>query len=148
MIQEVTMLRFIVSLVLLLASIVGAIVFEGGNPLAYIGAAAFMIELLVPLFAMLAVWRLAEIGHAFGDAFSKKADSTSRARSARIWEFTEKICYAAGLIGLILGAVLILSRIYGSVAELGHGLALSLVALLYGVMFGIVCRILKARVEM
>jgi len=138
--------RFIVSLVLLLASILGAVLFEGGNPLGYVGPSALMVELLVPLFAMLAVWRLAEIGRAFADAFSKKPDSASRARSARIWDFTEKICYTAGVIGLILGFVLVLGRIASDVSALGRALAICFLAPLYGVLLGIVCRILRARV--
>jgi flagellar motor component MotA len=141
------MIRFIVSLLLLLGTILFAVVLERGSILNYIGFTAFLVELLVPLFAMLAVWRLAEIGRAFGDAFSRKADTGSRTRSARVWEFTEKVCYAAGVIGLILGIVLILSRVSGSVEELGRAFGASLIAPLYGVMLGIVCRILKARVE-
>ena len=141
------MVRFIVSLVLLLASIFGAFAVDRGNPLMFISIPGLMIMLLAPLFAMLAVWRFAEIGRAFGDAFSRKADSTSRAKSARIWDFTEKVCYATGVIAFFLGAVLILSRLYGDVAELGRAAATTLVAPSYGVILGIVCRILKARVE-
>lgn len=142
------MIRFIVSLLLLLGAMLFAVVVEGGNVLAYVGFTALVIELLVPLFAMLAVWRLAEIGRAFADAFSKKADATSRARSVRVWEFTEKVCYAAGVIGVILGIVLVLARVSGSVNDLARALATCLLAPLYGILFGIVCRIMKARVEM
>jgi flagellar motor component MotA len=141
------MVRFIVSLLLLLGTMLFAVVLEKGSILAYVGFTALVIELLVPLFAMLAVWRLAEIGRAFGDAFSKKADASQRARSVRIWEFTEKVCYAAGVIGLILGIVLVLARVSGSVNELASAFGASLLAPLYGVLFGIVCRIMKARVE-
>jgi flagellar motor component MotA len=141
------MMRFIVSLVLLLASIFGAVALEGGNPLQYIAATAFMVELLVPLFALLAVWRLKEIGRALGDAFFKKADAASRTRSARIWEFTEKVCYAAGVIGLLLGLILILGGLTSPAAGLGRSYAAALVAPLYGVMLGVACRVLKARVE-
>ncbi len=141
------MIRFIVSLVLLLGTILFAVVLEGGSPLQYVGTSAFIVELLVPFFAMLAVWRLAEIGHAFADAFSRKTESASRARSARVWDFTEKVCYATGVIGLILGTVLILGRVNGSPVELGRGFSVCLTSPLYGIMFGIVCRILKARVE-
>jgi flagellar motor component MotA len=141
------MVRFIVSLGLLLATISGAVLYERGNLLAYVGISTLMVELLVPVFAGLAVWRLAEIGRAFGDAFSKKADSPSRSRSARIWEFAEKVCYATGVIGFILGVVLTLAWVSGSINDLARAFAASLTAPLYGVLFGVVCRILKARVE-
>ncbi len=141
------MIRFIVSLLLLLGSIAAAFILERGNPLALVGVTALFVEVLIPFFALLAVWRLAEVGRAFADAFTRKADSPTRARSVRVWEFTEKICYAAGFIGLILGVVLSLARISGSLADLGRALAISLMAPLYGIIFAVVCRILRARVE-
>jgi flagellar motor component MotA len=141
------MIRFIVSVILMLASLAGAVVLENGNPLAYIGFTALLIEVLMPLFAMLAVWKLADIGRAFGDAFNGTSDTGSRARSVRVWEFTEKVCYAAGVIGLILGAVLVLARVSSSPSELGRALGASLLSPLYGVLFGVICRILRARVE-
>jgi flagellar motor component MotA len=141
------MVRFIVSLGLLLATISGAVLYEKGNLLAYVGVSTLAVEVLVPLFAALAVWRLAEIGRAFADAFSKKADSSSRSRSARIWEFAEKVCYASGVIGFILGLVLTLAWVSVSINNLAGAFAASLTAPLYGVLFGVVCRILKARVE-
>jgi flagellar motor component MotA len=141
------MAQFIVSLVLLLATLIGAVLIEGGNPLAFIGLSGIVIELLVPFFAMLAVWRFAEIGRAFGDSFAKKVSAKSRATSARVWAFTEKVCYATGVVAFILGGVLALSRIAGSLEELGRALAISLLAPLYGVLLGIFCRIMKARVE-
>jgi flagellar motor component MotA len=142
------MLRFIVSLILLLGTITAAMVLDAGNPIALIRIPALFIELLVPVFAMLAVWRLAEVGHAFRDAFSRKGDAASRSRSARIWELTEKVCYAAAVIGPILGAVLILSSGRNSAAELSAAVSSALIAPLYGITLGIVCRILKARVEL
>ena len=141
------MVQFIASLVLLLAMLIGAVLIEGGNPLAFIGLSGLVIELLVPFFAMLAVWQLAEIGNAFGDAFSKKARAKSRETSVRIWEFTEKVCYVTGIVAFILGGVLVLSRIAGSLEQLGRALAVSLLAPLYGVLLGIFCRIMKARVQ-
>jgi flagellar motor component MotA len=139
--------RFIVSLVLLLATLGGAVAIEGGNLLAYIGLSGIVIELLVPLFAMLAVWRFAEIGRAFGDAFSKKTRAKTRETSARIWAFTETVCYLTGVVALILGAVLVLSRIGGSLEELGRALAVCFLGPLYGVLLGIFCRIMKARIQ-
>ncbi|MGA2973698.1 MAG: hypothetical protein ABSF77_00135 [Spirochaetia bacterium] len=142
------MLRFIISLILLLGTIIGAMVLDAGDPTVLIRIPALIIELLVPAFAMLAVWRLAEVGHAFRDAFSRKGDAASRSRSARIWEFAEKVCYATAVIGPILGAVLILSSGRSSFADIGRAVSSALIAPLYGITLGIVCRILKARVEL
>jgi flagellar motor component MotA len=141
------MVRFIVALVLLLATLVGAVVIEGGNPLAYIGLSGLIIALLVPLFAMLAVWGFAEIGRAFGDAFSQKARAKSRETSVRIWAFTETVCYVTGVVAFILGGVLVLSRIAGSLEQLGRALAVCFLGPLYGVLLGIFCRIMRARVQ-
>jgi flagellar motor component MotA len=141
------MVRFVVSLVLLLLSIAAAVLYEGGSLLGYVGVTALFIDVLVPAFAMLAVWRLSEVGHAFRDAFSRKSDAASRARSARIWDFTEKICYATGVLAFLVGGILVLAHLYADVAALGRAFGVALLAPIYGILLAIVCRILRARVE-
>jgi flagellar motor component MotA len=141
------MVRFIVSLLLMLLSIVFALFVDGGNPLQIVGVPALIVELLVPTFAMLAVWRLAELRHALRHAFSDTGDVELRARSARIWEFAEKICYAGAVIGAVLGLVIILSAQNLPPEALRRAFGAACVAPLYGVIFGIVCRILRARVQ-
>jgi hypothetical protein len=145
--QEVIVIRFFVSLFLMFATLVGAVLWEGGSVLAYVVASAFAVELLVPAFAMLAVWRLSEIGAGFRDAFSAKGGSSTVARSKRIWEFAEKICYATAVVGLIIGMVILFSTYTGSEAHIGPALAACCLGPLYGVLLGIVCRILRARVD-
>jgi len=141
------MLRFIVSLVLLFVSIGLAVGMEGGKILNYVGVTSFIVELLVPSFAMLAVWNLKEVGTAFRDAFHNNTDAASCARSMQVWDFAEKVCYAAAVVGLLLGSILILSNIHQNVVELGRALGATLLAPLYGILLAIICRIMKARVE-
>jgi flagellar motor component MotA len=140
------MVRFIVSLVLLVASIAGPVVLEGGGLLSYLGISAFMINVLVPFFAMLAVWRLSEIGRAWKDAF-RRADAAAVARSTRIWEFAEKVCYATGVIGFLAGVVIVLSNTAASPADLRKAFAVSPLSPIYSVLFAVLCRILRARVQ-
>ncbi len=141
------MLRFIVSLVLLFASIGLAVGIEGGKILSYVGVTSFIVELLIPSFAVLAVWHVREVGAAFRDAFRKKTDVASRTRSMQVWDFAEKMCYAAAVIGLLLGSILILGSIHQNVLELGRAFGATLLAPLYGILLAIICRIMKARVE-
>jgi flagellar motor component MotA len=140
------MVRFIVSLVLLVASIVGPVLLEGGTIRSYLGISAFLVEVLVPFFAMLAVWRLSEIGGAWRDAF-RRADPAAVARSVRIWEFAEKVCYAAGVIGFMAGTVIILSEVSASASQVGRAFAVGLLGPLYAVLLAVLCRILRARVQ-
>ena len=141
------MVRFIISLVLLVGSIVGPILLEGGTILAYIGISSFIINVLVPFFAMLAVWRLSEIGSAWRDAFSHRSDAAAKARSVRIWEFAEKICYATGVISILAGTVIVLSNIRPSMVDLGRAFAAGVLGPLYAVLFAVLCRILRTRVQ-
>jgi hypothetical protein len=141
------MVRFIVSFVLLVASIAGPIVLEGGRLLAYVGISAFIVEAFVPFFAMLAVWRIGQIGTAWKDAFSRRADSRSKALSQHIWDFAEKICYATGVVGFLAGMVIIF-RTWGAPGyTVGRALAVGLLGPIYAVLFAILCRILRARVQ-
>jgi flagellar motor component MotA len=141
------MVRFIVSLVLLVASMVGPIILEGGNILAYIGISAFIIDASVPFFAMLAVWRIGQIGTAWKDAFSKRGGSSSAVRSQRIWEFAEKVCYATGVVGFLAGMVIIFSNWGAPLNTIGRPLAAGMLGPIYAVLFAILCRILRARVQ-
>ena len=141
------MVRFIIALVLLLASIALAIIMEGGALLAYAAITAFLLEALVPFFATLAAWRLSEIGAAWRDAFSRPVDAASAARSMRVWAFAERICYATGVLGFLAGGVLILGRAGQPGPELARALGVNLLAPLYSVLFGVFCRIQTARVQ-
>ncbi len=68
--------------------------------------------------------------------------------SLEIWRFSEFACYLSGLVGFLLGLVLILGNLTGAFAEqLGHSLGAGLIAPMYGLLFGFVCRIMRARVE-
>jgi hypothetical protein len=139
--------RFIVFLVLLLATITGTVALEGGSPLSLVGISAFILELFVPLFAMLAVWRWKQIGMALRHAFGMSGEPAERERSLRVWDFAEKACYAAAVLAEMLGFVIIANASGGIQWDLLHALGASFIGPIYGVFFGIVCRILRARVQ-
>jgi flagellar motor component MotA len=139
------MLRFILGTLASAAVVVLVIVLENGSLLAYLGLTPGLIALLLPFFAVLAVWPLREWAKAWKDAFIPK-ESPTTARSSSIWNFQEKACYAAGAIGFLAGLVLILSQL-STVSRLGPALAMSLVCPMYSLLLGLVARILRARVD-
>ncbi len=140
------MIRFVLSTLALIASIVSVILFEGGSLPSYFVVSAFLIVALIPLFAVLAVWSLKDWGRAWRDAFAAGAGASSAAVSAKLWSFYEKSNYAAGLVGSLLGIITILSRL-NDPSRLGASLAVALTAPTYAILLGLVARILKARVE-
>lgn len=140
------MLRFILGSLASIGVVMVGIVIEGGNLLSYFALTAFAICILVPFFATLAVWSLAEWFEAWRDAFATGGQSPSDRLSASVWAFSEKAAYAAGGLGFIAGLVLLLSRLR-ALSELGPLLAIGLTSLLYAILIGLVCRILRARVE-
>ena len=141
-------MRFVVCVVLLLVTLVGAVMLDGGNPAAYIGIPGLIIEVLVPLFALLAVWKRSELAAACRDAFGSRKAQPSAARSVRIWDFAEKACYAAGALAWLMATILALvSQVPPRDATwLMRNLATGLVAPIYAIFFALVCRILRARV--
>jgi flagellar motor component MotA len=139
------MIRFILSTLSIVAILVAAILLEGGNPFSYVAFSAMIIVIFVPFFAVLAVWRLSEWGKAWKDAFSAQRDSTTSAVSVAIWEFSEKASYAAGIIGLIVGIILVLSNV-SDFSKMGRGLAATLTAPMWSILIGLVSRILGAKV--
>lgn len=143
------MVRFILGTLATLGTLVLAILIEQGNPATYIVATPMLIAILMPFFATLAVWSIGEWLQAWKDALGARTarlDKTSARRSADIWAFSERAAYAAGGAGFITGLILMLSTLR-QLSELGEGLAITLACPFYVILIGLVCRILKARVE-
>jgi flagellar motor component MotA len=144
------MTRFIVFTLLMLAFLIGAVLLEGGSLGTYLWFTTLAIVLLVPFFSAFAVWGFREIGRGFRNALGKGPEAGPLEVSVQVWDFFEKTIYAAGVLGLVLGLVLILSsrsELPGDLATIGRPLSLGLLSLVYGFFFGIVARILRTRVE-
>jgi hypothetical protein len=142
-------MRFAICAMLLVFTLVGAVMLDGANPIAYFKIPGLIIEVLVPLFALLAVWKVSELAEACKDAFSVNKNQSSVMRSVRIWNFAEKACYAAGALAWLLAMILTLvSQLPPRDSlDLMHALAVGLVAPLYAILFALVCRILRERVK-
>ncbi|HVP18931.1 MAG TPA: hypothetical protein VMU36_08025 [Spirochaetia bacterium] len=141
------MVRFFTGLVLLLALVCGAILIEGGDLLGYVGFTAFMIVFFPAVVASLAVWKARDLGQAFRDALGEHGGDHSAGRSVRIWAFYERVFYLSGVLGWLTGVVLILGTRASDTPLLGRPFSASLTAVIYGVFFGIVARILRYRAE-
>lgn len=139
------MVRFIVSIVLMLVVMAGIITIEGGILLTYLGISSFTIMVFVPFFASLAIWKLKDLNQVWKDAFSRELKTSTLRTSLKILDFYERLYYLTGLICMILGFVLVLSKIE-DITKLGKGLAYSLNGILYALFFAAVTRILKTRV--
>jgi flagellar motor component MotA len=142
-------MRFTVCVVVILVTLVGAVMLDGGNPVAYVGIPGLVIEVLVPLFALLAVWKGSELRAACRDAFASPKTQSSPTRSLRVWDFAEKACYAAGALAWLMAMVLTLvSQVPPrDSTHLMRNLAVCLVAPIYAIFFALVCRILRERVK-
>jgi flagellar motor component MotA len=144
------MLRFILSTLALIGTALFLFVLEGGRPVSLVMFSSLMLCILIPAFAVLAVWSLREWGRAWKDAFSALGGrggqaEPDRADSLALWAFYEKACYAAAVIGPILGAIIMLSSL-STLDRLGPPLAAGLTTPLYSILLGMMARILRARV--
>ena len=138
-------MRFVVFVVLLAATFLGTLVLAGGSLLAIVGIPAFIMAVFVPIFALLAVWKGSELGTAWRDAFGSAEDQPFAARSLRIWDFAEKACYLAGVIGWLMGMTIALG--FAPMESKLDAIATTLVAPIYAMFFALVCRILRERVK-
>lgn len=139
------MTRFVLSILALFGTAIFLFALEGGRLLSLVVLTPILIISLMPAFAVLAVWSVRDWAGAWKDAFAK-GRSPSASRSAALWAFYEKACYATGIVGLMLGTIIILSSL-SDASTLGPAFAVGLVSTTYAVLFGLVARILKARVE-
>jgi hypothetical protein len=140
------MTRFILGTLALFGTAVFAFVIEGGSPLVFLLPSPLLIVVCIPAFAVLAVWSLKDWGRAWKDAFSMSGSAT--ASSIKLWDFYEKACYVAGVVGFILGLNVIFSHRGGVDArDMLMPLSVNCIAPILAILFAMVARILKARVE-
>jgi hypothetical protein len=137
------MARFLIGSLLSLGTFFFAFWIEGGNPLSFFLFSPSLIVLLVPLFAVLAVWSFRELGGALRAAFAARPSEAEGKAAAALWDFYEKAFYAAGLFGTLAGFIIIFRN-----AEIRMEVfSIALMPLVEGILLGLVARILRARVE-
>jgi hypothetical protein len=140
------MKRFLISVVLMLAFILGATSYEGARLTILVGISPFAFVLIIPFVSVFAVWGFREIGSAFRAALGKAPEVEGPKRCLLVWELFEKMTYTAGFMGLVLGSILLLRRL-SDPRMIGQGLGVCLLSLVYAFVLGIIARILRARVE-
>ncbi len=142
------MKRFLLGTLATLGVLLFAFVFEGGNPLNFILPSPLIITFGMPFFAVLAVWDFKTWGRAWADAFAAQTDPARRQASERLWEFWEKLCYLAGIVGFIAGLTIIFASAKPdwSIQDFGKYFSVGLISPLLGLCFAIVGRILRYRV--
>ena len=142
------MIRFSVGLVCMFAVIFGALALEGIPIMVLFGFTPFLIVFLIPLIASASVWKWGELGRAWKDAFSKVKLQESSRTSISIWDFFEKTYYASGILGTLMGFTFVFSIMNQTKPEeFLPKLGVCLLSLCYGVIFGIIAKILKMRVN-
>ncbi len=140
------MRRFILSTLALFFTAIFAFVFEGGEMMDLLLPSPLIIVGCVSGFAVLAVWSVKDWGGAWKDAFAKVPGGSSATTSAALWSFYEKACYAAGVVGFLFG-ITIIGKNSGPMDKLGESIALNCITPILAILFGLVARILRARVE-
>src|SRR5271157_534097 len=139
------MIRFVISVIVIIAALALAMFFEGISMISFINIAALGMMIVIPIAATIGVWGFGGYTRAFKDAFSGEETSATANRSARIWNFYEKVCYATAMVGFLTGLVLVLENLGGTVLPVGRGIAVCVIILFYAGIFGIVARMLGAR---
>jgi flagellar motor component MotA len=141
------MIRFILGSLLSLGAFCLAFFMEGGDAHNFVLPSPLIIVILVPLFAVFAVWSAKELGGAWSAAFGKGRGGTGAAPAAReaaaLWDFFEKAFYAAGVVGTLAGFIIIFRN---SDVRM-EVFSIALMPLVEGILLGLIARILRARVE-
>ena len=141
------MIRFIISIILTLSAVIGAVFLEGFSPKVLLGFTSFLVVVSIPVFSSFGVWSAKEVFTAWTDPFSKKKSDTF-AVSLKILDFQEKLFYISGITGTVIGCILVLNTVQAQpIYNLCAGFAASLVSILNGLLFAAIMRILSARVD-
>lgn len=135
--------RLVVGIELLLLVVALAFMASGGALLLVISIVPLAFTAAVPLLGALMIWKVPEVAQAFRDGFGSERPVGPRKISLRIWEFFERAAYLGGILGVLLTACALLSRIesLGSVDAKGLWIAAALFGL-YTLLFATLYRIL------
>lgn len=142
------MVRFLISIFLMMTLLCGVLLIEGFNPVALFAFTPFIVAIGIPLFASLGIWGFRDLIDVFRHAFL--TDKTGIVdKSVNICTFYERLFYLSGLVGTILGFSIILFRIntLGSKSEICRAAAYSLIPSLYGIFFAVIARMVNARIK-
>ena len=142
------MIRFIVSVLLMIMLICGILIIEGFHPGSFAAFTPFAAAIGIPFVASLGIWGFGDLAGVFRDAFSVRK-SGDREKSLRICVFYERLLYLAGITGTILGSIAVLLKIVelGSMNAVCRGFAVSLLSSVYAAVFAAIVRIIAARIE-
>lgn len=137
------MVRFVTCLLLSVGVIFAVVLFEGGRLLALFALSPFLLVVLVPVLASLAVYRPKDLLRAFNDAFTKKKPD---GRSEEICRFYEKMFIVVGVIGTLLGVIVTLGNLR-ELANMGSPLAVTLLCPLYAAIFYLITRVWRTKLK-
>jgi flagellar motor component MotA len=141
------MIRFTISVGVTIGAIVAAVIFEGFNPMFFLGFTAFLVVVSIPVITSFGVWNARDVFTAWRDPFTRKK-SESFAVSMKVLAFQEKLFYISGAVGTIIGSILVLNSIQNlAIDKICAGFAATLIAMLYGLLFAAIMRILQARID-
>lgn len=137
------MTRFIICLASIILVILLLFLLEGGAFLALFGLTPFLLTVLLPVIASIAVFRPRDLLKASGEIFSEKKPSSA---TEDICRFYEKMFVVTGMIGVLLGIIAVLSNLR-DVAKIGKPLAFALLSPLYASVFYMLTRTARERIK-
>ncbi|MCE1204775.1 MAG: hypothetical protein LWW79_09245 [Holophagaceae bacterium] len=142
------MTRFLVGQILIVILVVLNIVMIGGRLIHWLHPApwVFMAVPLLALLAVLSVYRWPVLRQALRDAMSP-AEGASNTTSIKVWRLAESGLYFAAAIACLMGLMVTCSVQGPDLRYLGFKLTACMAPLFFGVILGLSCRILRARVE-
>ena len=142
------MVRFIISVLMMVLLLCGVLFIEGFNPVALFAFTPFIVVVGIPVFASLGIWGIRDLFDVLRHAFLS-AKTGNAEKSMGICIFYERLFYLSGIAGTILGFSIVLFRIdqLGSRSEICRAVAYSLLPSVYGILFAVITRMINARIK-
>ncbi|MCL2557734.1 MAG: MotA/TolQ/ExbB proton channel family protein [Treponema sp.] len=131
------MVRYVIALILGLATPLLGAHLAGGRALLLLNATAFLIVCAFPFLMVSAVFGFGEMRRAFEAALKGGAEKVELERALAFFGTLGKSAWLAALIGFIVGIVNILASL-GDLSALGPSAAVLLLAPLYAAIVGLV----------
>lgn len=122
---------FWIPLLIAVFTVIGAILLEGVDLLVYVALTPFICTCMVTFLLLLSQFSINEMTESFAVSRMKKPfDKKSVLKGIVFFETMQKFFFVSGIVGLLLGAIMILSS-YKDPSTVGRSLAYALLTIIY-----------------
>ena len=122
------MVRYLISIALILGGIIASTFLAGGNIMAFFDIPSFLLVAVVPFLFVSVLFGFKDMAAAFSSALKKEIDQDSLKKALIFFRAYGKAVWITGIVGVVIGVVGMLTNLE-DVSAIGPNVALSILSI-------------------